>query len=86
MTTKTEPGGTCQSVMLTWAKDAALTTPSQVPMTQQGSTSGADTWMGEIPAQPAGTEVYFYLQATPYTGSPSYDPSGFGIHYAYAVN
>jgi hypothetical protein len=55
-------------------------------MTIRSSAQAQDTWTGVIPPQSAGSEVYLYLEAKPHVGANGYDPSGFGVHYAYAVN
>jgi hypothetical protein len=85
--TVTAPGGTVQQVVLNWSLDPTFAVGvNAVPMSSSNLTMAQETWSGTIPAQAMGVEVYFYIQATPYSGSPAYDPSGFGIHFAYAVN
>jgi hypothetical protein len=81
-------GGTAQSVTLVWSLDPTMALANQNPvsMTSTGGSASAETFTGVIPAQTAGTEVYFYIDAHPYTGADGFDPTGFGIHYAYAVN
>jgi hypothetical protein len=81
------PGGTIQSIEVVWSTTGDYSSGSNhVAMTLGTSTAATDTWTAVIPAQAAGTEVYFYVHATPYSGAQAYDPNGFGIHYAYAVN
>jgi hypothetical protein len=84
--TQTAPGGSVGSVFLVWALDPTFGTSNTVPMTVQSSAQAQDTWTGSIPAQSAGSEIYLYVVASPRVGSKGYDPSGFGVHYAYAVN
>jgi len=86
VTTTTSPGGTCNAVTLVFSLDPTFATSTPVTMQLATSTITTDTWTGIVPAQGAGTEAYFYVVATPNVGSKAYDPSGFGIHYAYAVN
>jgi len=86
ITTYTGPGGSVRTVSLVWSLDPVFGTSNPVAMTLQTSTQTQDTWTGVIPAQAAGSEVYLYVVATPFSGSSGYDPSGFGSHYAYAVN
>jgi hypothetical protein len=58
-------------------------------MTSTAVSGTSETWTGTMPPAPAGSEVYFYVHATPYVAptdtSTEYDPSTFGVHYAYAV-
>jgi hypothetical protein len=86
VTTSTQPGGTCAGVVLVWSLDPTFATSQSIAMQLATSTSSKDTWSGVVPAQAAGAELNVYLVATPVSGSKAYDPSGFGIHYAYAVN
>jgi hypothetical protein len=92
ITTYTGPGGSVKSVSVVWSLDPGFVSDSGTPtsnpvtMTLQSSIPTQDTWTGVIPAQAAGSEVYLYVVATPFSGSSGYDPSGFGSHYAYAVN
>jgi hypothetical protein len=90
VSTQTSPGGATQSVGLAYSTDPTVPPgSSSVVMQVSSSTSTADTWTGTIPAQAQGSEVYFYVFATPYNDAgcrpTAYDPSNF-MHYAYAVN
>ncbi len=87
VTTISMPGGTVQSMTLVWSLDPTMAAANQNPITMSSTavTSGSETWKATIPAQAAGMEVYFFIDAHPYSGSDGFDPNGFGIHYAYAV-
>jgi hypothetical protein len=88
ITTTTQPGGEYVTVSVTWSLDPTVPPTSAstpVTMTLKSSAQATDTWTGVIPAQAAGSEVYFYVWAKPALGTTLYDPTSF-VHYAYAVN
>lgn len=86
VTTTTSPAGTVDNVTLIWSLDPAMAVQNQNVVFMTVVSTTVDTWSGVIPAQAAGVEVYFFLDAHPYSGADGFEPTGFGIHHAYAVN
>ncbi|HPF90194.1 MAG TPA: agmatine deiminase family protein [Flavobacteriales bacterium] len=58
-----------ESASLFWSTNAGGPFQS-LPMVDQGN----DSWMAAIPAQPVGTEVYYYVQATSISGKQQVRP------------
>jgi hypothetical protein len=76
--TQTYPQGAATSVHLVYATDAQFTSQVDVVMTFDKQTNNNDQWYAVLPAQPAGTTVYWYVDARSCDcTSTLYDPGNF---------
>ena len=66
------------SATLHWSYNKARPYPNTVPMSEAKYTG---TWEGEIPAQSAGTRVYYYIECVDGAGMDAEKPSSGGYSY-----
>jgi hypothetical protein len=82
----TTPAGAAHTLVLTYMLNGNFAAQTQVSMTRTGIvTNGAEEWSGTVPKQPAGTRVYFFLDATGWDGTALFAP-GSQRNYAYSSN
>jgi hypothetical protein len=78
ITTQTYPHGATKEVHLLYSlTDVTVAMPTDVMMTFDKEVAPNDQWKATIPAQPAGTRVWFYVRAVGWGGAMLYDPTNF---------
>ena len=83
--TQTYARGTVQDLQLYYDTDSQLANKIDLPFTFDHASGNNDQWYAIIPALPAGTQVYFYVQATPFVGAAKFDPSTFQLFLTYRL-
>ena len=82
VTVETFPHGTVAAAHLIWDTNAQYTASRDIVMTFDKEVGNNDQWFAVIPAQAAGTQVWFYVRADGYDNSTAYAQK-FGENYTY---
>jgi hypothetical protein len=75
--TQTWPAGSVAAIDLVYSvDDPTFAASTDLAMTYDHLAGSNDQWYAIIPAQSAGTHIYWYIRVTPNSGTPGLDPHG----------